>query len=267
MGINGEVTLTVHGLDVDNRNVRADVFIAKFKALLNCLKIADKEVNEKKAHEYVIVGLQIASAHATLREKVSIRKVLPASSVKYVQDVVEAVYNGDRNIARYPKALVEGLTPLISGVGKSFSHGEISFSKDNIVRIDDYLAKQVDKAILRTKGVVSENQKSFEGVAFETLDGMVKEIDARGTLVRGKIILTVGGKELDCVFHTSDIQVLRESFDKRARVEGIAHYDGQSLLPVRIDVRNIVLISESGDLRKWKGALKRSKNGGGLNDA
>lgn len=114
---------------------------------------------------------------------------------------------------------------------------------------------------------VAEKSRYFEGVAFETMDGVVKEIDARGTLVRGKLILTVGGKELDCVFHTENIDVLRQSFDKRARVEGVAHYDGQSLLPVRLDVRHVSLIDSSGDLRRWRGKLVRTKSSGGLGDA
>jgi hypothetical protein len=181
--------------------------------------------------------------------------------------VVEAVYNGDRNIARFPHPIVRALIPLVSGVGKNFSHGEVCFAKNNVIRIDDYFAKQVEKAVFRLDGVTPEKQRFFEGVAFETLDGMVKEIDARGTLVRGKLILTVGGKELDCVFNTSDIQVLRDSFDKRARVEGVAHYDGQSLLPVRIDVRGVSIIQSSGDLRRWRGKLRRTKNSGGLSDA
>jgi len=266
MGIDGEVTLSVHGLAVDNGFVRADTFLEKFRIILNSLKTADKEANEKKAHEYVIIGLEAASAHATLREKIAIRKIVPASSVHVVQEVIEAVYNGDRNISRFPEAVVRALAPLSRGVGKSFSHGEVTFSKNNVVRIDDYFQTQMEKAVKRLEGYEQDKQRFFEGVAFETLDGIVKEIDARGTLVRGKLILTIGGKELDCVFHTSDVQVLRDSFDKRARVEGIAHYDGESLLPVRLDVRRVVLVDTSGDLRKWRGKLQKTKRSGGMTD-
>lgn len=266
MAADGEVTITVHGLDVDNGIVRADVFIEKFRALLGCLKNADKVVNEKKSHEFMIVGLEAASAHATLREKVSTRR-FPASSVRYCQGLIEAVYNGDRNIGRYPPEMVRSLGSLVTGVDKRFSHGEIKFTKNNVVRIDDYFAKQVDKAIRRTKGELSEQpQRYFEGIAFETLDGVVKEMDARGTLVRGKLVLTVGSKELDCVFNTADIQILRDSFDKRARVDGVAHYDGISPLPVRLDVRKIELINIDGDLRRWKGALRRPRTGNRLGD-
>jgi len=264
MSTDGEITLTIHGLDADNGKVRADAFIEKFRALLRSLKLADRQVNEKRSHEYVIVGLETASAHASLREK-QIRTAVPASSVEYVSAVVEAVYNGDRNVQRFPKQIVAALKPLANGVGTRFSHGELKFPGGTVVRIDDYLEKQIDKAIRRTKGEATEEHRNFEGVAFETLDGIVKEMDARGSLVRGKLVLTVGGKELDCIFRTEDMEVLRTSFDKRARIEGIAHYDGVSLLPVRVDVRRIELIKEDGDLLKWKQALKRGR-GGGLDD-
>jgi hypothetical protein len=261
MSLNGEVTLTVHGLDVDNGKVRADAFLSKFRALLHSLKLADKQINEKRTYDYVIIGLEAASAHASLREK-QIRKAVPESSVQYVGAVVEAVYNGDRNIARFPVEIISALKPLVSGLNKTFSHGELKFPGGNIVRIDDYLEKQIDKAIKRNEGSDIEEHRNFDGVAFETFDGIVKELDARGSLVRGKLVLTIGGKELDCIFREEDMEILRTSFDKRARIDGVAHYDGVSLLPVRIDVRKIALIKVDGDLLKWRHALRRGRGGG-----
>jgi hypothetical protein len=41
----GNVTLTIHGLAADNGLVRADVFLEKFRALLNSLKVADKAMS------------------------------------------------------------------------------------------------------------------------------------------------------------------------------------------------------------------------------
>jgi len=264
MAFDGEVTLTVHGLPVDNGNVRAEVFATKFRALLSALRLADKLTNQKKSHDYLIVGLDIGSALATLRERASIKQNVPASSVRYVNDVVESVYNGDRNIARYPSNMIEALAPLVSDVGKKFSHGEIRFANDNVIRIDDYLAKQLEKAVRRSHGEVPLPEKYFEGIAFETLDGVVKELDARGALVRGKLVLTAGGKEIDCVFRGADIPILRESFNLRARVETIAHYDGESPLPVRLDVKRLTLVDDTNSLLRWKGALGKRKRGAGL---
>lgn len=264
MTANSEITLTVHGLDVDNGNVRADVFLDKLRALLTALRAADRFRNEKKAHDYLVVGLKAASAHATLRERISTRKVIPASSVQCVQEVVESVYNGDRNIGRFAPNIVEALQPLVKGIGSTFSHGEVRFAGENVIRIDDFLANQTRRAVKRVRGEDEPAERYFEGIAIETLDGMVQEMDARGALVRGKLVLTAGRKEIDCVFRRSDIETLRHSFDKRARVEAVAHYDGVSLLPVRLDVKRITLVEPGDGLVRWRGALRRNGSQGGL---
>ena len=69
------------------------------------------------------------------------------------------------------------------------------------------------------------------------------------------MILTAGGKEIDCIFKRDDIPVLRENFERRAHVEAVAHYDGENLLPVRLDVKRITPISIDPDLDRWRGAL------------
>jgi hypothetical protein len=224
MALDGEITLTVHGLEVDNGNVRAEVFISKFSALLKTLHMADKHANARKAHDFLITGLEQGSAHATLRERVSLRKIIPVSSVDFVQEVVTAVYNGDRNIRRFPADIIESLSAFTNGIGKKFSHGEIHFSNDNAIRVDDYLEKQLNRALQRIHGELDEAERFFEGVAIETFDGIVKQIDARhGTLVRGKLVLTAGGKEIDCGWTYGLLRWFRKARtfpDGRARWSG-----------------------------------------------
>lgn len=258
MTAQNEITLTLHGLDVDNGLVRAEIFLEKLRALLSSLKVADKDANGKKSHNYIVTGLEIGSAKAQLREKVAVKKHRPDSSVGLLKDVVNAVYLGDKNIERFSDDLIQNLAPLVKSVGKSFSHGEIGFNGDNIVRIDDYLAQQFAKVAARKRGDEEQAATCFEGIAMGTFDGVIQELDSRGTLVRGKLTLTAGGKEIDCVFRREDIALLRESFDTRARVEAVAHYDGESLLPVRLDVRTITVVKPTSDLTRWKGRLKRT---------
>jgi hypothetical protein len=145
---------------------------------------------------------------------------------------------------------------LAKDAGLRFTHGEIAFA-DNVIRIDDYLLRQANRTILRISGEEIQ-ERYFTGLAFGTFDGVLKEVDARGTLVRGKLILTAGGKELDCVIRKDDIPQVRETFDLRARVEGLAHYDGDYPLPGRLDVKRITLVDKDADLTKWKGAFVRT---------
>ncbi len=182
-----------------------------------------------------------------------------------VAQALTAIYNGDKHLDRFPIDLIKSFSQLAKS-DANFSHGEIDFAGDNIIRIDDYLQRQTERAIERIEGAVDEPESHFEGVAFGAFDGVLKELDSRGTLVRGKLILTAGGKELECIFNKDDIPVLRENFERRARIEGVAHYDGENLLPVRLDVKKIAPISQEGDLARWRGALsgRRKPTTGGL---
>jgi len=263
----GNVGLTIHGLAADNGKVRADVFLEKFKTLLNSLKVADQFLNQKKSYNFIIEELAVSSARVKLREKVSRKKVVPHESISFVGEALRCIYNGDKSIDRFPVELVDSLLPLTKGVDKKFSHGDLEFASDNVVRIDDYLARQMDRAVRRMKGVAEERERYFEGISFGTFDGILKELDSRGIIVRGKLVLTAGGKEIDCVFRRDDIPALRENFEKRARIEAVAHYDGENPLPARLDVRHIHPITGQFDILKWRGALSRRRGGtrlGGL---
>lgn len=249
------ITLTLHGLAVDNGLVRADVFLEKFRALLNSLKIADASLNGRKSHEVIITDLKISSATARVREKISVRKQAPAFASPLIAEALIAVYNGDRHIDRYPAELIRSFESLTRVDAKRLSHGEIGFTSNNVIRIDEYLARQTVRAIDRVSGVVEEPESHFEGAAIGVFDGVLKELDSRGILVRGKLILTAGGKEIECIFKREDIPSLRENFERRARVEATAHYDGVNLLPVRLDVKRIEPIGTDTDLARWRGAL------------
>jgi len=262
-----EFTFTLHGLDVDDGKVRANIFLSEFKTLLDALVLSDKEQNKRQRHEYVILTLEASSALATLRETRAIdrrrlrarrpRLETPAaSSVQFFSTAIQAIYNGDKETRHLPKRLVASVRALAKDAGTRFTHGEIAFAADNVIRIDDYLLRQADRTILRISGEEIQ-ERYFAGLAFGTFDGVLKEVDARGTLVRGKLILTAGGKELDCVIRKDDIPQVRETFDLRARVEGLAHYDGDSPLPARLDVKRITPVNNDADLTKWKGAFVR----------
>ena len=255
MELEGTVTLTVHGLQADNDFVRAEVFLEKFRALLKSLKISDSAVNGKKSHDIIITGLQIGSAEATIREKISVRKSLQIRfATPYFSQALNAVYNGDRYLDRYPKDLIKSFEPLAK-IDKRFSHGEIAFGDGKVIRIDEYLSKQTSRALKRFETGDETVERYFEGISFGMFDGVLKEIDSRGILVRGTLILTAGGKEIECLFKREDIPKLRENFERRARVEAKAHYDGENLLPVRLDVKRIEPIIDAPDVGRWRGVF------------
>jgi hypothetical protein len=100
------------------------------------------------------------------------------------------------------------------------------------------------------------SDKFYRGIATCGFDGFLKEIDARGTMLRGKLVLSAGGAEIDCVMNKERVPEARESFDKRVIIEGKAHYDGINQIPSRIDVRTIKILKEDADLLRWRGTFR-----------
>ena len=89
-----ETTLVIHGLDIDARVVRADVFLQKLRELIIALRTADKLANGRRAHDYLLPNLQDGSTVATVRER-SRRRRHPQSPISYLERVITAVYSGD----------------------------------------------------------------------------------------------------------------------------------------------------------------------------
>lgn len=252
-----KITLKIHGLKVDNDLVRADVFVEKLRALVDSLKRVDRlEHDNKKRHQYIIDDLKIGSAVATIREKETGRRRPGVSSVGALSNIVSSVYDGDAlSASQLPKRLIDNLQRLTSGSSKAFSHAELAFPRGRIIRIDEFLADRVREVSAIANDNAPAPPEYFHGTAFGTFEGVLQELDARGTLLRGKLILTAG-VELDCVLNKDEIPTVREQFNQRVSVDATAHYDGHQQLPVRLEIRHINKLEDSADLTKWRGALK-----------
>jgi hypothetical protein len=249
-----EAKFVLHGLEADNRVVRADVFAQKFRTLVQALQLADRLTNGSRQFHYMITELEIGSASVTVREKRSKNLVPRGSGIDLLQRTTMAIYNSDPNVERYPRDLIKSVRRLGSGVAKKFSHAELSFPYDNIIRIDDFLARQAERVVEEgTLEAATDRVRFFRGTAIGEFEGTLKEIDARGTVLRGKLHLTSGSVEIDCVMHKNKLPEARDSFDRRVYVNGLAHYDEDSALPVRIDVTSIAPVGLNKDLIVWRG--------------
>ncbi len=251
----GETTLTIHGLNADATVVRASVFAHKLRDLLNALRTADRIANGRCVHDYLLPQLHYGSVVATVRER-RLRQKPSQSPISLFESVATAVYNGDlRTVPSLDHELVERIEKLSRGANKRFSHGEISFSSDTVIRIDDYLQRQAEDAMRAPKTTLVGQPQSYRGPAFGTFDGVLKEIDSRGTMLRGKLVLFPSAIEIDCVMNKDRVPTARESFDKRVVIKGTARYNGRSSLPARVDVDEIRATKQMADLTRWKGAF------------
>ena len=260
MAQGAETILTIHGLDGDNKLVRADVFSRKLRAFLAGLAEADKFVNDgKRAHRFMIEDMKKSSAQIRVREKQSTREHPKASGVAGYERALRAVYNGDRSVERLPKRLVTTIRGLTTGAEKDFAHGEVAFdTPDNVIRIDDFLRKQSERARdLVGAAVAGARVPYFQGIAIGSFDGVLKVIDSRGQTIRATLITTAGAIEIDCIVNPVQLADFKRNFDSRVRIEGMAHYDADHPLPLRVDVHSITLVKAEADLVRWRGAIRR----------
>ena len=173
----------------------------KLNELVGALKSADKIANGRRVHDYLLPVLRIGSAEATVRARPF--KTEPTESpIAYFERATMAVNNGEfRDASSIDNDLIGRIEKLSRGANEQFDHGELSFSGTNIIRIDDYLQRQANDALRTSKHEPVARVQSFRGEVFGTFDGVLQEIDSRGTMLRGKLVLVPNAVEIDCVMN------------------------------------------------------------------
>lgn len=249
-------TLTIHGLDEDNKLVRADVLAQKLQALIRGLRAADVLANGKITHQFIVTEMHVSSAVFQVREKQTTHGEAPHSTIPVFEKAVQSVYQGDKGVARLPTRLVSSIAALSSGAKKRFAHGEVG-EGENIVRVDEYLFRQSVRAKESVKTVArAATVAHFNGMAVSSFDGTLQLLDSRGTVLLTKLTLTGSRQELDCIVNKDHIPEFSQYFEKRVRVEGRAHYNGRAALPERVDAVKISAIKAQPNLLRWRGAFE-----------
>lgn len=258
-----ELTLTLHGLDEYNQAVDGEVFARKFAAFMRGLGKSDAAANGGRRHRFLISDLKKNTATAIVREQVFKRGPAPASGISYYVDGVAAVYQGVARSQSLPRALVSDIASLTKGAGRTFQFAEIKgepavAGSATVIRIDEFLenrARRVLQEVLADEDAEKADVRYFEGNAFGSFDGILKAIDLRGDLKKAALILSAGGKEIECIVNTVAINDLGDALDRRVIAYGMAHYERHSGLPVRIDVRKLEIVRDGQGLSRWRGAF------------
>lgn len=240
-------------------DVRADVFVQKMHLLLVALRAADRQANATKAFDYFISDLRYSSAYAAVAEvPTETEKPLRQSSVNLIHAAVSSVKDGRGIPPGTSATIARTIARLGNGCGKAFSHGEIGVygNTANIVRIDKFFDRRADMALadFRAKNVAV---KLFEGTALGTYIGVLKVIDLRGTVASAKLILDIGGLELDCTCNSVTVDNLKDALDKRVSVSGITYFNGKDRLPEHLEIKRIQKLDRTtAAMQKWNGAFK-----------
>ena len=261
---NNDVSLAIYGFLSDGGKVRAGVFLREVRSFLSALQSADWIINRSEQHDYFVEDLRKSSDIVQLRET-RLRKRRryhqdrPASAVNAFRRMLTSVYNSEKDANELPTEFIRILNRVTKQAGLAFEHAEIRFDTE-VIRIDDYLHRKVER-LLQKEGEEADKlplKRNFAGISYASVDGSLQVADLRGDLVRGTFTLSAGGKEVDCVIRKEDLPSIRVTLGLRVRADVIAHYDGESLLPVRLEIKTLKLVKTDADLGRWQGAFDRT---------
>ena len=186
---------------------------------------------------------------ALLRETCYSDEAAASSAIPALHNSIEAIKTRDEvGINKYA-SIVRKIGLLASGAEKTFGFAEIETSNKHVVRVDNFLKERVSTASDHIKG------KWFAGAVYGSFDGTLRFVDTRGQLPQIKLILSAGGKELDCTCSREDIETLGNILDQRVMIYGRAIYVGSSPIPARVEVSSFQPIKKDADFSKWQGSF------------
>ena len=245
----GQIELKVHGLTrEDHGRVPARVFATKLSQMVAALEAADVLANGDAAHDYILSALHMSEPTALLKEVPIDSEAKLLSALPIFNEAAEGIKVQDARVQKL-SSVVKKISRLTGGAGSRFGFAEVK-TANNLVRIDDFLAKRAATARKAARGAW------YDGASFGSFDGILNYVDTRGALPQIKLTLSAGGRELDGICNREDIDALGDVLDSRVRVYGRAIYASSSPLPLRIEVSSITPIKKDGDLTRWRGAFR-----------
>jgi len=251
------LTLTLHGLDAFNKDVDGEVFARKLFKFMQGLAAADEAANGKRRHKFLIADLKKNTATAAVREQTVVGFEEAESSFNFYEDGLSAIYEDAARARDLPHKFVKYVLDINKDVGADFVRGEIKRqSTGKVIHIDEFLEQRARKVLddinRRTTGALP----LYRGIAHGQFDGVLQVLDSREGQDRAVLVLTAGGKQVSCAISQAPEEQLRAAWKRRCLVYGVAHYNGESGLPARIDITHVEPIDHDvPPITQWKGAF------------
>lgn len=255
-----DLTYKVFGLDHMQGEVFADVFAKQITKIVNSLKAIDKSANGGRRFEYVIAGLEIGSAQICFREKLVSTKRASVSPVAKIVSVGEVAVGGQpySPSSEADDIALNVLANISAKASKSYNYATLRGEHSDLIRVDQFLNRQVRKIIQSAQSAAEDAAcRYFIGNTIGTFDGVIEAVDLKGDAPAARLILSAGGKPIDCVLVKMDLDDVRSALGSRVSVSGRAIYEGRTGLPSRLEIRKIRRLGDRkiSDLR---GMLKNA---------
>jgi hypothetical protein len=227
----------VEARDYDQGPIPAQLFKKTFDAFFTALETTDRELQPKaKSSEFVISHLALNSCEFGILEKRRSFGQNSGSAIEFFRRCAEGIYRSDyQTVVRHPR-LTRAFVRIVKAIDPSF-HILTRFN-DTELPMDDFFARQVDRVGLRDDRSHSDNW--FLGSAMMSFEGRLDQIDYRGAVWTGDLMLPAGTTHIECVFDKSQGEDALNPFgNKYVCITGRAIYTGDSQLPERIEVLDI----------------------------
>jgi hypothetical protein len=169
---------------------------------------------------------------------------------------MSAVDDGRIAVSRKHIECATYLAAISRDVDKDFQHIEMTVNGYPTIVADKLFLERAREVIAPPKD--ADRVTWYRGTTVGSFDGkIIVEDVSEDQMPRLTLRLTAGGKDVVCYwpgFATDDFEPL---LGRRVRVRGLAHYDGKSGLPVRIDIQETPRrLKSDADFTRWSGALK-----------
>ncbi|MCP5365842.1 MAG: hypothetical protein H6905_11550 [Hyphomicrobiales bacterium] len=252
-----DLTYKVFGLDHMGGEVVASVFARQITDIVSGLKKVDRAENGGQRFEYTIAGLEIGSAQIEFREKIVSEKPFRTSPAKKMVDVGRQI-SGGRTFSPSTEAeeeIVQIYKKLSNKADTDFSYATLRGQESDPLRVDRFLKRQVDRVISSAKSAAeSVKPRFFVGDAIGSFDGVIEAVDLKGDAPEARLVLTAGGKRIECVLFDMQLEEMQAVLGNRVSVTGRAVYEGLTGLPSRIEIRRARVIAKA-DSTGLSGAL------------
>src|ERR1700734_617735 len=227
----------VEARDYDLGPIPAELFKKTFDAFLTALQVTDRELQPKaRSSEFLVSQLALNPYEFGILEKRKALSQTGPSAIEFFRRCAEGIYRSDyQAVVRHPR-VTRAFIRIVKALNPSF-HVLAQF-KDTELPIDEFFRRQVDRVGAKDDAVRTDNW--FLGSAIMSFEGRLDEIDYRGAVWTGDLMLPAGTTTVGGVFDKSQGEDALNPFgNKNVCVTGRAIYTGDSQLPERIEVISI----------------------------
>jgi len=217
--------------------IPAELFKKTFDAFLTALLVTDRELQPKaRSSEFLISQLALDPYEFGILEKRRAYGQTTPSAVEFFRRCAEGIYRSDyQTVVRHPR-VTRAFIRIVKALDPSFQ--VLAQFSDAELPIDDFFRRQVDRVGAKDDAAPADNW--FLGSAIMSFEGRLDEIDYRGAVWTGELMLPAGATHIECVFDRSQGEDALNPFgNKSVCITGRAIYTGDSQLPERIEVLTI----------------------------